>query len=468
MYGARCSSCQGSAFDSSIFDFNDFLWLFCLIKVVEPVLLLGAKKFEDLDIRVRVRGGGSVAQVYGMFLFLPFFYRIILAFSPCCSFFFLYVAFLLSYPPSNRKGPRCLLSEMFVYFCDFLLSISFRASSQSFTFLLVLKTAALLPFLIPLNLLSGFIPAHLSFLLFLLHFFHCFHALSLALASFFSLLPFLFLLSRFCSFPLGFSWFLLCLFPPYAFVFPFFSHISLLILLCCVSLVVVLYCRCVSFLDVDEASKKQIKDALLAYDRSLFVADPRRREPKKCGGPGARARFQKAYRWAASAIYSYAESPVLAKRPKHQSTWIDLHLLSAIILRFALVFACFTVCLLLINGMEWQESRVEQELTASLIWRDRTSTAAQDEGHAGEATVTTCHCNCHNQRNSDSHSVPTFAPPFDCHRPQLILTWGFFSSLSLALQFLLSCRREDTRFDVWHKQEVKTKKRGCRTPNRKM
>eukprot|EP00300_Choanocystis_sp_HF-7_P034128 c46677_g1_i1.p1 GENE.c46677_g1_i1~~c46677_g1_i1.p1 ORF type:complete len:151 (+),score=6.96 c46677_g1_i1:30-455(+) len=47
---------------------------------------------------------------------------------------------------------------------------------------------------------------------------------------------------------------------------------------------------------VDEASKKQLKDQLLAYDRTLLVADPRQCEPKKFGGPGARARRQKSYR----------------------------------------------------------------------------------------------------------------------------------------------------------------------------
>merc|ERR1712070_881397 len=47
---------------------------------------------------------------------------------------------------------------------------------------------------------------------------------------------------------------------------------------------------------VDEQSKKEIKDVLLAYDRTLLVADPRRCEPKKFGGRGARARFQKSYR----------------------------------------------------------------------------------------------------------------------------------------------------------------------------
>jgi len=47
---------------------------------------------------------------------------------------------------------------------------------------------------------------------------------------------------------------------------------------------------------VNEAEKKEVKDILLSYDRTLLVADPRRREPKKFGGRSARARFQKSYR----------------------------------------------------------------------------------------------------------------------------------------------------------------------------
>jgi len=46
---------------------------------------------------------------------------------------------------------------------------------------------------------------------------------------------------------------------------------------------------------VDEHSKNQLKQALMLYDRSLLVADNRRCEPKKFGGPGARARFQSTY-----------------------------------------------------------------------------------------------------------------------------------------------------------------------------
>ncbi len=47
---------------------------------------------------------------------------------------------------------------------------------------------------------------------------------------------------------------------------------------------------------VDEASKKEVKDILTAYDRNLLAVDSRRREPKKFGGPGARSRYQKSYR----------------------------------------------------------------------------------------------------------------------------------------------------------------------------
>merc|ERR1711890_26567 len=47
---------------------------------------------------------------------------------------------------------------------------------------------------------------------------------------------------------------------------------------------------------VDEQSKQEIKDLLISYDRTLLVSDPRRKESKKFGGPGARARYQKSYR----------------------------------------------------------------------------------------------------------------------------------------------------------------------------
>ncbi|MEM2103985.1 MAG: 30S ribosomal protein S9 [Candidatus Bathyarchaeia archaeon] len=40
----------------------------------------------------------------------------------------------------------------------------------------------------------------------------------------------------------------------------------------------------------------QLRAVLIEYDRTMIAGDPRRKEPKKFGGPGARARDQKSYR----------------------------------------------------------------------------------------------------------------------------------------------------------------------------
>ena len=46
----------------------------------------------------------------------------------------------------------------------------------------------------------------------------------------------------------------------------------------------------------DETTKREMKELLVSYDKGLLVSDSRRCEPKKFGGRGARARFQKSYR----------------------------------------------------------------------------------------------------------------------------------------------------------------------------
>merc|ERR1711977_206842 len=46
----------------------------------------------------------------------------------------------------------------------------------------------------------------------------------------------------------------------------------------------------------DAASALELRKTLIAFVRTLLVSDPRRCEPKKFGGPGARARYQKSYR----------------------------------------------------------------------------------------------------------------------------------------------------------------------------
>ena len=44
---------------------------------------------------------------------------------------------------------------------------------------------------------------------------------------------------------------------------------------------------------IDAYSALELKRKLVVYDRTLLIADPRRAEPKKFGGHGARARRQK-------------------------------------------------------------------------------------------------------------------------------------------------------------------------------
>jgi small subunit ribosomal protein S16e len=44
---------------------------------------------------------------------------------------------------------------------------------------------------------------------------------------------------------------------------------------------------------IDAAHAMSLKKTLVDYDRTLLIADPRRMEPKKFGGGGARARRQK-------------------------------------------------------------------------------------------------------------------------------------------------------------------------------
>ena len=41
---------------------------------------------------------------------------------------------------------------------------------------------------------------------------------------------------------------------------------------------------------------ERIKEIFIEYDRTMWAGDPRRKEPKKYGGRGARARFQTSYR----------------------------------------------------------------------------------------------------------------------------------------------------------------------------
>ena len=47
---------------------------------------------------------------------------------------------------------------------------------------------------------------------------------------------------------------------------------------------------------VDFTNDAELREAFMEFDRSQLVNDVRQSEPKKWGGPGARARYQKSYR----------------------------------------------------------------------------------------------------------------------------------------------------------------------------
>jgi small subunit ribosomal protein S9 len=47
---------------------------------------------------------------------------------------------------------------------------------------------------------------------------------------------------------------------------------------------------------VEFTGDMELRDAYMSFDRTLLVNDVRQTEPKKWGGPGARARYQKSYR----------------------------------------------------------------------------------------------------------------------------------------------------------------------------
>ena len=46
----------------------------------------------------------------------------------------------------------------------------------------------------------------------------------------------------------------------------------------------------------DESEKQKLKNIISSFSRYAIVTDTRKKEPKKYGGPGGRARYQKSYR----------------------------------------------------------------------------------------------------------------------------------------------------------------------------
>lgn len=64
------------------------------IKLQEPIMIVGADKFSKIDMRIKVKGGGCVAQIYGSSLF-----------------WCLKLALLFSHSSSNIEGTHRILPE---------------------------------------------------------------------------------------------------------------------------------------------------------------------------------------------------------------------------------------------------------------------------------------------------------------------------------------------------------------------
>lgn len=67
-----------------------------LQQVQEPILLLGKERFEGVDIRVRVKGGGHVSRIYGTFKVISY----------CCI-----LNYLLEASSKKIKKNKCVINK---------------------------------------------------------------------------------------------------------------------------------------------------------------------------------------------------------------------------------------------------------------------------------------------------------------------------------------------------------------------
>ena len=56
-------------FHIECYKYNIVTVSFYILQLEEPILLLGRERFEGVDIRIRVNGGGRVSQIYGKLAF---------------------------------------------------------------------------------------------------------------------------------------------------------------------------------------------------------------------------------------------------------------------------------------------------------------------------------------------------------------------------------------------------------------
>jgi ribosomal protein S9 len=86
------------------------------VKVLEPILLLGRDRFADVDIRIRVKGGGQVSQVYAIRQALA---KALVAYTQKCTYLYIYIISIISFllevqPCPSPPHPVFLTDSFFV------------------------------------------------------------------------------------------------------------------------------------------------------------------------------------------------------------------------------------------------------------------------------------------------------------------------------------------------------------------
>jgi ribosomal protein S9 len=80
-------------------------------KLEEPILLLGRDKFSAVDIRIRVKGGGQVAQVYAIRQAIA---KSLVAYYQKCKYF-VYICFIKLILQMMKRWKSRIISYRYDY-----------------------------------------------------------------------------------------------------------------------------------------------------------------------------------------------------------------------------------------------------------------------------------------------------------------------------------------------------------------
>ena len=83
----------------------------CIKKLEEPILLLGRDKFSAVDIRIRVKGGGQVAQVYAIRQAIA---KSLVAYYQKCKYF-VYICFIKLILQMMKRWKSRIISYRYDY-----------------------------------------------------------------------------------------------------------------------------------------------------------------------------------------------------------------------------------------------------------------------------------------------------------------------------------------------------------------